>query len=199
MTKRFASNIKKARAKVTPEVIAEYIEQLSLTLVGVPLTHIWNFDETNLTDDPGSKKVICIRDYEYPERVCNTSKSATSLMMCGSASGDSMPPYVVYKAKAMWSSCVGGGPEGARYNRSASGWFDQQSFEDWFVTLALPVLRKLEGKKVLIGDSLSSHFTPRVLELCEQHDILFVALPPNSTHLTQPFFRLMKAIWRNLL
>jgi len=43
----------------------------------------------------------------------------------------------------------------------------------------------------------------RVLELCEAHDIKFICLPPNTTHISQPldiaFSRLMKGAWRDIL
>ena len=59
------------------------------------------------------------------------------------------------------------------------------------------------GPKVVMGDNLSSHFSDEVLKLCKQHNIRFVCLPPNSTHITQPldvsFFGPMKRIWRRVL
>ena len=59
------------------------------------------------------------------------------------------------------------------------------------------------GKKVLIGDNLSSHLSAEVIRLCEENDIHFVFLPSNSTHLMQPldvaFFRPMKQAWRGIL
>ena len=55
----------------------------------------------------------------------------------------------------------------------------------------------------MIGDNLSSHINEEVLRSCSQHNIIFICVPPNSTHLTQPldvaFFRSMKAKWRSLL
>lgn len=60
----------------------------------------------------------------------------------------------------------------------------------------------LDGEKV-IGDNLSSHININVLRLCELHNVKFVCLPPNSTHLTQPldvaFFAPMKKSWRGIL
>jgi len=47
-------------------------------------------------------------------------------------------------------------------------------------------LGNLLERLFLIGDNLSSHINVAVLELCQQHNVSFVALPPNSTHLTQP-------------
>ena len=69
--------------------------------------------------------------------------------------------------------------------------------------LALSYLRRKDGKKVLIGDNLSSHFSEAVIESCLQHNIKFVCLPPTSTHLCQPldaaFFRPLKMKWQSIL
>ena len=114
-----------------------------------------------------------------------------------------LPPYVVYKATTLFDTWREGGPPGTRYNRTKSGWFDAFCFSDWFFTLALPYLRRLEGKKVMIGDNLASHLSLEVIEACESNDIHFVFLPANSTHLSQPldvaFFRPLKMAWKNIL
>lgn len=57
LTRRFASNIKIARASVTPKVLEEYVENLRNEVKDLPPENIWNFDETNLSDDPGQKKL----------------------------------------------------------------------------------------------------------------------------------------------
>jgi len=203
LTSRFASNIKRKRAEVSPTVIDEYFANLSKELEGVAVANIWNYDETNLSDDPGQKRVLTKRGCKYPERIMNSTKSSTSLMFCDNADGQLLPPYVVYKAEALWTTWMENGSTDARYNRSRSGWFDSLCFEDWFFSLLLPTLKKSSGRKVLIGDNLSSHIIISVLEACKQHNIAFVSLPPNSTHLTQPldvaFFRPMKIAWRQIL
>jgi hypothetical protein len=147
--------------------------------------NILNYDETNLTDDPGKYKVICRRGCKYPEKILNSSKVGISLMFAGFANGDMMPPFVVYKSTHLWDSWMKGGPEGTRYNRSKSGWFDGVCFLNWFNTIAFPILRRLEGKKVIIGDNLSCHLSVDVIKRCEANNISFVFLLPNSTHLLQ--------------
>lgn len=203
LKERIASNIKRGRAAVTEDTLKEYIDNLKEVVKDVPPENIWNLDETNLSDDPSRKKVICRRGVKYPERVCNFSKSSTSVMMCGSASGELLPPFVVYKALKMWDIWVEGGPKGARYSSTKSGWFDSNCFNEWFDTLLLPKLKKLPGKRVVIADNLSSHLNVNVFQKCKDNDISFVCLPPNSTHLTQPldvaFFRPMKVAWRTIL
>ena len=200
---RFASNIKRKRAEVGARVIEEYFSNLAKELDGIPPENVWNYDETNLSDDPGQKKLITKRGCKYPERVINSTKAAVSIMFCGNATGEMLPPYVVYKVESLWTTWMENGPPQARYNRSKSGWFDSTCFEDWFLSLLLPRIKKTSGRHVVIGDNLSSHLNPAVLEACEANNIAFVALPPNSTHLTQPldvaYFRPMKITWRNIL
>lgn len=200
---RFATNIKKIRAALSKEILQEYIENLSPQIRDIPPTHIFNYDETNLTDDPGQKRVIVRRGCKYPEKICNASKSSTSIMFCGSASGELMPPYVVYKSQKLWDTWTENGPKGCHYSNSPSGWFDHQLFSDWLKNLMIPKLKKMEGKKMLIGDNLASHLSVETLRLCRDNDIAFVCLPPNSTHITQPldvaFFRPLKAEWRKII
>ncbi len=90
---------------------------------GVPPENIWNYDETNLTDDPGAKKAIFKRGVKYAEQIRNHSKSAISMMFCENAAGDMVPPYIVFKAENLWKGWCLNGPKGSRYNTSPSGWF----------------------------------------------------------------------------
>lgn len=53
---RFANNIKRSRAALNEEQMNEYIDHLQNTLEGVPPHVIFNYDEANLTDNPGQKK-----------------------------------------------------------------------------------------------------------------------------------------------
>ncbi|XP_046960613.1 uncharacterized protein LOC124530475 [Vanessa cardui] len=203
IAKRICQNIKRSRAAVSPDTIREYHSELQKSLDGVPPTHILNYDETNLSDDPGRKKVLMKRGTKYPERVMNHSKASTSLMIAGTAAGKLLPPYVVYKAQNRYDSWVKYGPKGARYNSSSSGWFEGKTFEDWITTIAIPYFDRVPGRKVLIGDNLSSHLSAHLIAKCKEKNIDFVFLPANSTHLTQPldvaFFRPMKHAWRELL
>ena len=203
LRERICQNIKRARAAVSRITINSYFDNLAESLDGIPPSNIVNYDETNVTDDPGRKKVITKRGTKYPERIMNTSKASTSLMYAAAADGTLLAPYVVYKAVNLYDTWTLGGPKGSRYNRSKSGWFDLQSFSDWFTTTAFPYLKKLPGKKVLIGDNLSSHLSLEVISACEENDISFIFLPPNSTHLCQPldvsFFRPLKIAWRQIL
>jgi hypothetical protein len=164
LTQRTSQNIKRVRAGITPEEINTYFDNLVATLKnedGTDIEHncIFNYDETNLTDDPAVKKCVFKRGIKYPERIRDGTKASTSLMFCGSAAGDVIPPYVVYIADHIWNTWTEGGLKNVRYNRSKSGWFDAVTFSDWFDKSFLPYVKRLGKRVVLIGDNLASHFT----------------------------------------
>jgi hypothetical protein len=208
LRKRTCRNIKTSKASLSPEIVQDYFNNLNVALkVGeedeIKPEHIFNYDETNLTDDPGSKISIFRRGIKYPERIRDFSKSSTSIMFCGSAAGELLPPYVVYKSAHLWQTWVEGGPKHTRYNRSDSGWFNCEIFADWFEYMFVPHVKKFKANVALIGDNLSSHFSERVIELARKHNITFICLPTNSTHICQPldvaFFRPLKGKWRIIL
>ena len=124
------------------------------------------------------------------------------MRFCGSASGQILPSFVVYKSEHLWKTWTKGGPQNTRCNRSKSGWFDTTTFADWFEFFFIPHCKTLDGRKVITGENLSSHISKRVLELSEQNNIACVCLPLNSTHLLQPsdvaFFALLKRKWRKI-
>lgn len=98
---RMAPTIKSDRASITEEDISSYKANWKETIENVPSYNIYNYDETYLTDNPGAHCVAVKRGYKYPELIMNTSKSGQSLMLCGNACGEILPPYIVYKATRM--------------------------------------------------------------------------------------------------
>ena len=83
------------------------------------------------------------------------------------------------------------------YDCTANGWFDSRTFETWFFKQFILSIRKHHGKY------LGSHFSPKVISACIQNDIIFICLPPNTTHLCQPLdvvvFCSAKIEWKDIL
>lgn len=57
LSQRIAENVKLARAEVTVDTLEKYITHLEKSIKDIPQENIYNYDETNLTDSPGKKKV----------------------------------------------------------------------------------------------------------------------------------------------
>lgn len=109
ISQRMCQNIKKSRASLSAACVNTYFSNLEKTLTDedgrqIPPANIYNYDETNVSDNPGVKKCIFKRGVKYPERVRDSTKSCISIMFCGSATGVMIPAYVVYKAENIWST-----------------------------------------------------------------------------------------------
>ena len=61
LTKRITDNVKAARDEVNHEIINSYFDNLEQCLNDVPPSNVYNYDETNISDDPGAKLVIARR------------------------------------------------------------------------------------------------------------------------------------------
>ena len=121
--------MKPARAEIDAVNVNLYFDELQHVVEVVPASHIYNYDETNVTDNPGSKTVVCQRGRKRVERKIQYSKSATSIMYCGCTDGTFIPPMVVYKAQNCYVEWTTGGPAGCIYDATKSGWFDSRCFE----------------------------------------------------------------------
>ena len=202
---RFADNVTPAKFEIDEALLNTFFDRLSETLHGVPPDNIFNFDETNLTDDPTRKKCLVRRGLRRVEKKTSHSKQAFSVMFAGNATGTFLSPMVVYKVTSgnMYDGWMEGGPPNSVYRSTKSGWFDTTTFETWFFQVFLPFADTLQGPKVLFGDNLGSHFSVDVIQSCQQHDIRFTTLPPNTTHILQPLdvavFRPLKVAWRQVL
>ena len=74
LTKRSTNSIKRSRASVSREEINKFFANFLKTAEGVEPKNMWNYDETNLRDDPNNKKCIYKKGTKYCEKVQNTSK-----------------------------------------------------------------------------------------------------------------------------
>ncbi|KAJ3655866.1 hypothetical protein Zmor_014975 [Zophobas morio] len=103
-SQRVATNIKRARAAVSRETLIEYFTRLEETVKDVPSSNIFNYDESNFNDDPGKKVGIYRRGVKYPEKAMNFTKSATTIMACGSADRVLLPPYIIYNSTHLYNT-----------------------------------------------------------------------------------------------
>lgn len=165
LTIKLCENIKRARVGVSCDTINFFFEELNKTIEGVDPELIIHYDETNMIDDPGKKKVVVRRGIKHVQCIKDTLKSSTSVMFSGTASGTILPLYVVYKAENLYNTWTCNGPPGTKYNRSRSGWFDMTLFEDWFFIVVMSYFQKFpDKKKVMIGDNSASHVLKKVID-----------------------------------
>lgn len=74
---RLSKNIKHCQSSINNDLVTKYHDELKATLHDVNPEAIINYDETNFTDDSG----------KHAERIIDKTKSSTSVMFCGTATG----------------------------------------------------------------------------------------------------------------
>jgi hypothetical protein len=131
---RRPTNIKRSRAKISPDTVRAFHAQIAPNLEGVPSKNIFNYDETGFKDDPGSEDAFFGGSCKIYEKIRNHSKTTVSVMFCCSADGTMLPPMTVYKSAtgSVYSSWCEGGPDHAVFAATRSGWFDMDMFNRWF-------------------------------------------------------------------
>ena len=99
-----------------------------------------------------------------------------------SASGQILPPYIVYKGEGLMSDTTYGGPLGSRYT---NGWMMEHTL-DWMRSLFIPSIPN-EHPVLLIFDGHSSHLSYEIRLLAVEHNIRLLKLPPHTTHGLESF------------
>jgi hypothetical protein len=62
------SNIKRRRAQVGPKEVRSFFDRLSSNLEGIPPTHIFNYDESPIKDDPQAEDAFFSTGCKYFEQ-----------------------------------------------------------------------------------------------------------------------------------
>jgi len=128
------TNIKRSRAAVSPRQVRDFFMRMGPNLEGVSRYHIFNYDESPFQDNPAAEDAFCAGGTKCFEIIQNHSKTTFSVMFCCAASGDMLPPMVVFKCPTggVYPCWGQGGPEGTVYAATKSGWFDMETFNMWF-------------------------------------------------------------------
>jgi hypothetical protein len=93
---------------------------------------VFNLDETGLNTNAGISSSYFKKGTKSAIFLNPTAgKTQYTVLVCGNASGEVLPPFVVYKAQNLYNSWCLGGPDGTQYGRTPSGWMEGFIFEEW--------------------------------------------------------------------
>ena len=88
---------------------------------------------------------------------------------------------------------------GSLYGLSHNGWISWELFYHWFASHFLEYIPKVRPV-ILMLDGHSSHYAPATIKLAAANGVIVSALPPHTTHITQPLdracFAPLKLAWR---
>ena len=114
-----------------------------------------------------------------------------------------MPPFTVYKGKNLYHTWTEGGPKGAYYGVSESGWMQDFNFEAWFISSFCAHVAEFEKPVCLMFDGHNSHLTYNTVKHAIAEKIVLLCLPPHSSHALQALdvgvFKSLKSQWTKVL
>lgn len=158
-----------------------------------------NCDEIGLPLNPKCQRVVDQIGSKNPSYLTGGDKSQLTVLACTNACGQVIPPFVVFDRKSLNKKWTEGEVPGTLYGLSSNGWMTSNLVYFWFqchfleyIPPAHPVLLLLDGH--------SSHYCPETIKLAAESKVIVFALPPHTTHITQPLdkghFAPLKAAWR---
>ena len=93
---------------------------------------IFNMDESGMPLDPKSMKTIHIRGDPNPVTTTTGNKAQITVVVCVSASGNYIPPMIVWDRKSLKQEWTTGEVARTLHGMSSKGWMDMSLFEKWF-------------------------------------------------------------------
>ncbi|XP_062704375.1 uncharacterized protein LOC134286727 [Aedes albopictus] len=192
-TPEFITN---ASAKVSPDDIKSWFRQIETYLTEKNLMHvlddprrILNGDETSFNLNPKTKTVLALRSSRNVYDVeRNSSKLNVTVMFTFHASGETVPPTIIYPYKNIPQDIAQSVPPTWGIGKSDNGWMTSFVFRHYIETALNPYLERNQIKKpvIFIIDGHSSHINLETSKMCQDLGIELIALYPNVTRIMQP-------------
>ena len=92
---------------------------------------IYNVDETSMPLDHKPPKVVTTKGQKKVRCRTTGNKAQVTVIACVSASGHTIPPFVIFDAKTLNIEWTKGEIPGTRYGLSNTGWVDTYLFKKW--------------------------------------------------------------------
>ena len=183
LAERTPASLSIARAKASSkECLDTYFDCLEEILQETGLSEnpslLFNMDKTGFALDPIPRKTVDVCGTKNVLSICSGSKSQITILACVSGSGQALPPMIILSKKTMSPDMATGELQGTLYGFSNNGWTNSHLFHKWFEK---QFLRYIPAIRPIL-----SHYCPDTLVTAAENGIIIFALPPNTTHLTQP-------------
>lgn len=183
------------------QMLTQLVNQLGIT--DLP-ERFYNLNETGLNLDPKKKKAFHHRGIKNGQYVMpSVGKTLYTVLFCGNAGGEYLPPYVIYKGKYLYDTWMMGGPAGTTYNITETGWMDDYVFENWVTQTFLPFVKNREKPIIVFFDGNGSHITYQTASKARNAGVHLVCLPPHSSGALQPLeisvYGPAKKVWHRIL
>lgn len=148
---------------------------------------IFNVDETGINSVHRPDKILAKKGLKQVGAATSWERGKNiTICCCVSATGQYIPPMIIYPRQRMQASLERGGPNGSIYKCSKTGWMNEELFLDWIKHFKEHTGSTPENPVLLIRDNHCSHISLNIYNYCREYGIHIVTLPPHTSHRTQP-------------
>ncbi|XP_033628280.1 uncharacterized protein LOC117290831 [Asterias rubens] len=146
---------------------------------------IFNCGESGVEVDIASRQPGYHDTRQGPGAENVETKEHISIQLCVTASGESLPPMLIYKGKkSPKGRAIQGGPVGALYATSKTGFLNSELYLLWFKKIFLKHIT--DRPVVLIQEGTSCHMTPEIVECAQQNKVALYCIPMGTSRILQP-------------
>ena len=133
-------------------------------------SQVYNCDESGMPLEHKQPKTLALKGTKKVRQCTSSNKMQTTVLGRVSATGQVIPPMVVFSGKNFNHTLSEGEVPGTFYGMSDSGWMDQELFAFWF---SCHFLKHAVSSRplMLILDGHSSHFTLDVVQTAAEHQV----------------------------
>ena len=163
-----------------------------IKMMDIPSSLVMNWDQTGVRLVPVSGWMMEKGGSKRVEIAGTNNKEQITLVLCGTMTGDFLPPQVIYKGttprcQPKYSfSCE------RNITHSPKRWSNEETVKEYIQEIIIPYvesirdLSKCDSLSVCIIDNFKGQITPDIIALLEEKDIFVCKLPLNSTDILQP-------------
>lgn len=126
-------------------------------------------------------------------------------MMGANASGQKLPPLIIFKGKNMWDTWMADEAHtfpGTSYAATSNRWMEMDVFTNYFRNVFLSNCVE-ERPILLIFDGHKTHLDPNLINMAILNNVVILKLPRHTSHTLQPLdlsvFKSLKTRWDNKL
>ncbi|XP_039760048.1 uncharacterized protein LOC120633772 [Pararge aegeria] len=186
---RRAQMLNPARAqKLNKAIVSKHFEALKDIYdelnISIHPERLYNMDEKGcrLTLHH-QQKVFAAKGTKRVHFVSQEHAENVTVAMCVSATGNTVPPMILFKGKRLRPEFCDNLPPGSLVKMAPKGSMTTELFVNFIHHLGQ---NKTSGKCLLIFDGASSHLDARIVDAADVHNIVLYCLPSNTTHELQP-------------
>ena len=148
--------------------------------------NIWNVDETGVVTVVKPKKVVAGTGVKRIGLLTSSERGQlVTLCVAVSASGNSVPPFLVYPRVNFSDHFLNGAPAGSKGTANPSGWMIADNFIQFLKHFVQHVKPTKDEPVLILLDNNDSHLSIDAIDYAKEHGIVMLSFPPHYSHRTQ--------------